>query len=211
MTSINQLIYKNVEAPVCINEQGLWNATSLVRAYNLSTGKEKKLGNWLQTDSAKELIDILREGRKTAIDIPSDFQPLVETKAGNPLENPASGTWINEDLVLPLAHWLSPEFYIWCNRKFKELIEAEKEIANETRRERFTNCAITNQIVAKDLETGKVFLINNLKKWIKEKGIKSCGNIYAVLNEKRLSAYGFNFWKLDACPVQIVNELDPNL
>jgi hypothetical protein len=32
------------------------------------------------------------------------------------------GTWMHEDVALIFAQWLSPEFYLWCNDRVKELL-----------------------------------------------------------------------------------------
>ena len=33
------------------------------------------------------------------------------------------GTWFHEDVALVSAQWLSPDFYLWCNDRIKELIK----------------------------------------------------------------------------------------
>ena len=33
-----------------------------------------------------------------------------------------NGTWMHEDVALVFAQWLSPEFYLWCNNRIKELL-----------------------------------------------------------------------------------------
>lgn len=43
----------------------------------------------------------------------------VVKKGGDPLEQ---GTWFQEDIALFFAQWLSPEFYLMCNDKLKELL-----------------------------------------------------------------------------------------
>ncbi len=32
------------------------------------------------------------------------------------------GTWMHEDLALIFAQWLSPDFYLWCNDRIKEIL-----------------------------------------------------------------------------------------
>ena len=123
--ALQQLIYG--ETTVNIDENGLWNATALVQAYNKRHDKDKRHNNLLRTDYTKELISeldsILQE---RSVDSPrASFEDLVKTIATDPLYG--GGTWIHPKLVLPLAHWLSPKFYIWCNEQIEQLILKERE------------------------------------------------------------------------------------
>lgn len=123
--ALQQLIYG--ETTVNIDENGLWNATALVQAYNKKHNKDKRLNNWLRTDYTKELISEL-EGvlKQRSADSPrANFEDLVKTIATDPLYG--GGTWIHPKLVLPLAHWLSPKFYIWCNEQIEQLIIQQRE------------------------------------------------------------------------------------
>jgi hypothetical protein len=50
-----------------------------------------------------------------------DTVDLVQVIQGGLPDN--QGTWIQEDLALVFAQWLSPAFYIWCNKRIKELLQ----------------------------------------------------------------------------------------
>ncbi len=89
-----------------INGKMMINATQMAKPFNQQPIK------WLRTDQAKNLVKALSKVRKWSL---ADLQ--VVKRGGN---NP--GTWFHEDVALLFAQWLSPEFYIACNDKLKELI-----------------------------------------------------------------------------------------
>ena len=77
------------------------NATQMAKRFNT------KPDNWLRTDQASRLIDAYSVSHNC------DADDLVRVVAGGIPEK--QGTWMHEDIALPFAQWLSPEFYIWCN------------------------------------------------------------------------------------------------
>ena len=79
------------------------NATQMAKAFG------KKPSNWLVTEQAERIIKAVSGASR----IPEAL--LVTVENGN-------GTWMHEDVALPFAQWLSPEFYIWCNDHIKELL-----------------------------------------------------------------------------------------
>lgn len=81
------------------------NATEMAKLF------KKRASNWLSTQQAKELISSLSV--KTGI--PATGLVVVNQGGSN------QGTWMHEDLALLFAQWLSPEFYLWCNDRIKEL------------------------------------------------------------------------------------------
>lgn len=82
------------------------NATQMAKPF----GKLTK--DWLKTSQCKEFLSVLSEGRKI---LSSD---LVKVTYGN-----NGGTWMQEDVALEFARWLSPAFAIWCNDRIKELMK----------------------------------------------------------------------------------------
>lgn len=48
---------------------------------------------------------------------------VIVNQGGN--NKMAQGTWMHEDLALIFAQWLSPDFYLWCNRRIKEILFGE--------------------------------------------------------------------------------------
>lgn len=84
------------------------NATTMSRPF----GSAKRAKNWLSSEYAKEYLRIVAKGRNLPL------RKLVEvTKGGR-----NSGTWMQEDVALEFARWLSPSFGFWCNGKVKELL-----------------------------------------------------------------------------------------
>lgn len=83
------------------------DATQMARPFN------KRTSDWLATKQAKELIDSL--SAVTGIPVTD----LVAVRQGGNIQ----GTWMHEDVALLFAQWLSPEFYLWCNDRIKELIK----------------------------------------------------------------------------------------
>ena len=92
------------------------NATEMAKPF----GKLTK--DWLNNKQTEELISSLSSKRG----IPP-FE-LVKVTQGSP-EN-GGGTWLHEDLALIFAQWLSPDFYIWCNDRIKELLRKGYVLAN---------------------------------------------------------------------------------
>ena len=84
------------------------NATEMAKPF----GKVSK--DWIKTQSAKEFLYLLGEGRK----IPS-VDLLKVIKGGNGDQ----GTWMHEDVAIEFARWLNPRFAIWCNDRIKELMK----------------------------------------------------------------------------------------
>lgn len=73
----------------------------------------KRCNDFLSTKQTKELISSL--SAKTGI--PATGLVTVNQGGNN------QGTWMHEDLALVFAQWLSPDFYLWCNDRIKELLQ----------------------------------------------------------------------------------------
>jgi hypothetical protein len=82
------------------------NATQMAKPFG------KRTRDWLITQQAKDLLTAMTEAGNLAS---TDLQ-LVKKGGKN------QGTWFHEDLALLFAQWLSPQFYIACNAKLKELL-----------------------------------------------------------------------------------------
>lgn len=83
------------------------NATEMAKPFG------KRCNDFLSTKQTNELINSL--SIKTGI----PAMGLVTVNQGG--INP--GTWMHEDLALIFAQWLSPDFYLWCNDRIKELLQ----------------------------------------------------------------------------------------
>jgi phage antirepressor YoqD-like protein len=84
------------------------NATQMAKPF----GDSKRAKNWLGLKSTDEFLTVLSEGRN----LPSS--ELVKVTYGN-----NGATWMQEDVALEFARWLSPAFAIWCNDRIKELMK----------------------------------------------------------------------------------------
>ena len=83
------------------------NATEMAKAFG------KNCSDWLRTEQSKRMIDAIATSKKCEV------ADLVSITNGG---NSGNGTWMHEDVALVFAQWLSPEFYIWCNDRIKELL-----------------------------------------------------------------------------------------
>lgn len=85
------------------------NATEMARAF------DKRPVDYLRLPSTAILINAIV--RKSHI---SENQ-LIITKQGSATNG--GGTWMNEDVALDFAQWLSVDFRLWCNDRIKELLK----------------------------------------------------------------------------------------
>lgn len=83
------------------------NATEMAKPFN------KRPNDFLILKSTNELTNSL--SAKTGIPV-TDL--VIVNQGGN-----NQGTWMHEDLALVFAQWLSPDFYLWCNDRIKELLQ----------------------------------------------------------------------------------------
>lgn len=99
--------YKGSEISFMSGESTMINATQMAKPFN------KRTNDWLSLKQTNELINSL--SAKTGI--PATGLVTVNQGGNN------QGTWLYEDLALIFAQWLSPEFYLWCNDRIKELLK----------------------------------------------------------------------------------------
>lgn len=85
----------------------------MVNATEMAKPFRKRCNDFLSTKQTKELISSL--SAKTGI---SATGLVTVNQGGN-----NQGTWMHEDLALVFAQWLSPDFYLWCNDRIKELLQ----------------------------------------------------------------------------------------
>lgn len=83
------------------------NATEMAKAF------DKRPADWLRTEQSERLLNAMAASQKC---VPADLVRVING-GGN------YGTWMHEDAALLFAQWLSPEFYIWCNDRIKELLK----------------------------------------------------------------------------------------
>jgi len=109
------------------------NATQMAKKFNTQPN------NWLRTDQASRLIDAYSAHHNCGA------EDLVRVIMGGKPEN--QGTWFHQDVALIFAQWLSPEFYIWCNDRIKELFKyGLTTLKEETREKLFKLSELTSKI-----------------------------------------------------------------
>lgn len=90
-----------------------WNGENvMVNATEMAKPFKKKATDWLKTSSVKEFLVSMTEMKNI------NSSDLVRVTYGN-----NGGTWMQEDVALEFARWLSPKFAIWCNDRIKELMK----------------------------------------------------------------------------------------
>lgn len=104
-TAITKFDYEGSQIAFSNGENVMVNATQMAEKF----GKTPK--DWLRTKQSKDLINSLSAVRHISL------TDLVSVSQGGTNQ----GTWMHEDVALMFAQWLSPEFYIWCNDRIKEL------------------------------------------------------------------------------------------
>ena len=85
---------------------------TMINATEMAKPFKKRTNDFLSSKSTKELIASL--SAKTGI---SATGLVIVNQGGN-----NQGTWLHEDLAIVFAQWLSPEFYLWCNDRIKEIL-----------------------------------------------------------------------------------------
>lgn len=116
----SEVIFKYENTKVTFLAEGrnvMVNATEMAKPF----GRQKKPSYWLHTNQAKDFVKALSKSRII------DLADLLKVTYGGK----SPGTWMNEDLALEFARWLSPEFGIWCNDKIKELLKKGVASLNE--------------------------------------------------------------------------------
>lgn len=86
--------------------------TLMVKASEMAKPFNKLPTDYLRLDSTKEFLAAYME---------------ENSKMGNPIVvqhgGVNRGTWMNEDIAVDFAQWLSPRFKVWVNARIKELMK----------------------------------------------------------------------------------------
>lgn len=86
------------------------NGSVMVNATDMAKPFSKQPSDWFRQKSTLEYLEALKLARGN----PRTADYVIIT---------SSGTWVNEDITLEFARWLSPAFAIWCNDRMKELLK----------------------------------------------------------------------------------------
>lgn len=127
--------YKGSEISFMSGDNVLINATQMAKPFG------KRTNDWLSLKQTNELIYSL--SAKTGI--PATALVTVNQGGNN------QGTWLYEDLALIFAQWLSPDFYLWCIDRIKELLRTGvTTVSNDDEA-----IAYAMQVLSKRLEVAK--------------------------------------------------------
>lgn len=95
-------------------KDGMFNATSLLKQWNLSSGQQKQIIHFTDNKSTKEFINAL----ENEADIKQRNSVLIKSRGKN------GGTWMNPLLFIDFAMWLNPAFKVQVLRfVYDQLIE----------------------------------------------------------------------------------------
>ena len=148
MNELLKYAYQGSEVTFSNGKNVMVNATQMAKPF----GHGKEPSYWLSTQQAKNMIDAISKSRNL------DFSDLQIVKNGAP-EN-GGGTWFHEDVALVFAQWLSPEFYIWCNDRIKELIKNGVSDIRETPADRMKELDIEEMKARKGIADSLRELMN---------------------------------------------------
>lgn len=129
-------------------KDGMFNATDLIRQWNVSKLEKKELKEFFKNKNTKEFIkllihehEILENKKKNGVDNQvvkiggisrdADYQELpkwiIDTTRGK-----NGGTWMNPDLYFKFAMWISPEFELSMIRFIQDhLIEYRNKLGDQ--------------------------------------------------------------------------------
>ena len=138
MEEIKKFEYEGNKITFLTGNNTMVNATEMAKKFEI------KPTFWLRTDSAIKMIEAFSKLHNC------NFDDLVQVKAGAP--ETGGGTWMHEDIALVFAQWLSPEFYIWCNDRIKELFKYGITAAQQKDREVIFTLAETTTILKNNSE-----------------------------------------------------------
>lgn len=106
----NTVTFRNTDGDLMVN------ATQMAKAFG------KTCNDWLKTEQSKRMVNAISTSKKI------DVGDLVLVINGG---NTGNGTWMHEDVALVFAQWLSPEFYLWCNDRIKELMNGSVPVSDD--------------------------------------------------------------------------------
>jgi len=81
-------------------KDGMFNATTLIKQWNNTSGQQKKLDHFFENKSTKEYVDVL----VNELNLNTRNSVYLKTRGKN------GGTWMNPYLFIDFAMWLNPKF-----------------------------------------------------------------------------------------------------
>ena len=146
MANLLKYAYQGSEVTFSNGDNVMVNATQMAKPF----GHGKEPSYWLSTQQAKNIIDAISASRNLE---PTDLV-IVRNGGSN------CGTWMHEDVALVFAQWLSPDFYVWCNDRIKELIKNGVSDIRETTADRMKELEIEEMKARKGIADSLRELMN---------------------------------------------------
>jgi hypothetical protein len=81
-------------------KDGMFNATTLIKQWNNTSGQQKTLDHFFENKSTKEYVDVL----VSELNLNTRNSVYLKTRGKN------GGTWMNPYLFIDFAMWLNPKF-----------------------------------------------------------------------------------------------------
>lgn len=144
MNNLLSYAYQDSEVTFSNGDNVMVNATQMAKAFGT------KPANWLRIEQAQRMIEAIAASQKCE---PTDLV-IVKNGGSN------YGTWMHEDVALVFAQWLSPEFYVWCNDRIKELIKNGVSDIRETTADRMKELDIEEMKARKGIADSLRELMN---------------------------------------------------
>lgn len=104
-------IFSYNETPVTFKNE---NGVVFLSATEMAKPFQRRPNDYLNLPTTKSLVEAITRKNGNC-----DYK-LVMSKQGSS-EN-GGGTWLQEDIALDFAQWLSIDFKLWCNDRIKELL-----------------------------------------------------------------------------------------
>lgn len=102
-------------------QDGMFNATELLKQWNIKNGMKKEIKDYFVNQSSKEFIDIIIEKEN----LNRGNSPYLKTRGKN------GGTWMHPLLFIDFAMWINPAFkYDVLKFVYDQLIEYRNEAGN---------------------------------------------------------------------------------
>ncbi len=89
------------------SKTGFFNANDLLNLYNETSGKEKKMQYYMETDSTRDTMSAIQKELQIHGENNEFENGVIETKRGK-----NGGTWMHPYLFIDFGMWLSPEFKV---------------------------------------------------------------------------------------------------
>ena len=121
-------------------KDGMFNATSLLRQWNESTGEKKEIKKFFENQNTKEFIEALVEEEN----LHGEKSAYVKSKASR---GDNAGTWMHPILFIKFAMWLNPRFEVKVIKFVHDQMIAYRNEAGDAYKEL---SSAVSKIVSKD-------------------------------------------------------------